>query len=144
VQYQMPAVGISNNHMPVLPYVRAIMDAHGLIYRTQPSVEPAQEGRLPYWDIRTAGVTRTQPCLRLLLPYLHTKRAQAEEMLAYCHQNSGPTPRIAASTKARIRELYATGTYTKRALADLYGISVQSVYKIVGTHGWRRARPPSP
>jgi hypothetical protein len=126
----LPIVRLINTHMPVLPYVRAIMDAHGLAYTCVPH-SPLGDGRLPQWVMTTQSATPTAAWLTLLLPYLHTKRAQAEEMLAFCRLNPSRFARVSASDQAQIREMYATGDYTQQQLADLFGLAYATVNRIV-------------
>jgi hypothetical protein len=59
ITYTLPVVRISNTHMPVLPYVRAIMAVHGLAYDCSPHCISPQDRKLPFWTLGTQGVTRT-------------------------------------------------------------------------------------
>jgi hypothetical protein len=149
ITYTLPLVRISNTHMPVLPYVRAIMDASGLAYDCSPHCVSPQDRKLPFWTLGTQGVTRTSAWLTVLLPYLHTKRGQAEEMLEYCRQHPG-SPRVRSADATRIRELYATGSYTQQQLAAMVGLCYSTVNRILAQdrpaaaqrHLRRRPAPP--
>jgi hypothetical protein len=71
-----------------------------------------------------------------LLPYLHTKRGQAEEMLEYCCRHRG-TARVRRADSTRIREMYATGSYTQQQLATMFDLCYATLNHILA-----QDRPP--
>jgi hypothetical protein len=131
--YTMPLVRMNNTHMPVLPCVRAIMDAHGLAYDCSPHCVSPQERKLPFWTLGTQGVTRNSAWLTVLLPYLHTKRGQAEEMLEYCRQHlARPRVRVADATRIGAAPLLV---YRCRGRRDHGAHSVGRQHAAVGAWG---------
>jgi hypothetical protein len=83
-QYISPRITLVNTDMPTLEVVRGILVANGLPHHIR--VKPGRVSERGHqckdaWEIRAAGLRRCKQWLDVLIPYLHTKRPQAEAML---------------------------------------------------------------
>src|SRR5660398_77078 len=79
--YYYPAIRICNTDVPTLATVQRIADAAGLGYNVY--WRHPKNSNLSSWDMEARGTKRLLPWLTTMIPYLHTKRSQAEDVLRF-------------------------------------------------------------
>lgn len=87
--YYYPAIRISNTHTETLAVVRGILDRNGLHHNV--SWRHPKNGYLSSWDIEARGAKRLELWLTTLIPFLRTKRAQAEDVLQFIRLRAADT-----------------------------------------------------
>lgn len=90
--YFRPTIRVCNTHQDTLQTVCTILDTHGLPYHVSHRTYSSASKYLPAWDVEVSGIKRCAKWLPLLIPYLHTKREQAEQMLEYCLSRLSKAP----------------------------------------------------
>lgn len=78
-----PCIRICNTHMPTLDRVTEILKVHELPVHVSHR-KYTNPKYLPAWDVEVAGIKRAAKWLPLLIPFLYTKKEQAELMLEFC------------------------------------------------------------
>ena len=94
--YPYPQVSVNNTHFPTLPWFTNALDRLGLPYYVVP-LKPGYLGkdgfrRKPQWAIQMFGYKRCERWCRALVPYLVTRREQAELMLEYINSRMSRNP----------------------------------------------------
>jgi len=91
--YYRPTLRICNTHEPTLQVVRRIFEANGfpchVSHRDYDNINPSYKRA---WDVEVSGIKRMARILPVLIPYLHTKREQAETMLEFCESRLSKAP----------------------------------------------------
>ena len=88
--YYYPVVRVANTDVPTLDVVLGILDRTGLAHQ-KPTWRYPDNGNLPSWDVAVAGSKKITQWLTALIPYLHTKRGQAEDMLRFLQLRAADT-----------------------------------------------------
>jgi hypothetical protein len=88
--YYYPAIRLVNTDMPTLPVVQGILDRHGLEYMVDWRFPT--NGNKPSWDLEARrGAKPMTRWLVALIPYLRTKRSQAEDILRFLQLRAADT-----------------------------------------------------
>jgi hypothetical protein len=86
--YIAPSICVVNTDQPTLDVVRQILANNGLPHHISQRTGGVGKNGRPYqdsWDIRVVGFKRCKRWLETLIPYLRTKRGQAEALLELCN-----------------------------------------------------------
>jgi len=86
--YFNPRISVGNTDMPTLEYVQDIASAfhlaHHVYLRRNRGLRLNGVEKPPFWQVRAEGIRRCRGWLVHLLPFLYTKRDQAQVMLEFC------------------------------------------------------------
>jgi hypothetical protein len=86
----MPASASEDFTDAPAPYIRGILDKHGLGYVVSHSRQDDQR-YAPLWTITVESLGRCKALLELLVPYLRTKKEEAALILEYCRSRKRGT-----------------------------------------------------
>lgn len=91
--YYRPTIRVCNTHQPTLGTVRQIFEANNwpfyVSHRNPANLNPKHNVA---WDLEVSGIKRVAGILPALIPYLHTKRERAEDLLEFCESRLSKAP----------------------------------------------------
>lgn len=98
MHYHCPHVTLTNCHKPTIDRVANILSTLGVRYWVQHR-EPRKSQWKEDWVIIIRGIRRTKPFLEAILPYLFTKKEQAEAVLEFINHRLSLSPKAPYSAK---------------------------------------------
>ena len=108
--------------MPTLEYVQEIATAfrlpHHVSMRGNRGLRLNGIAKPPFWQVRAEGMRRCRPWLIHLLPFLFTKRDQAQVMLEFCDSRLGTEGHVKPYTPRELEILSIFRARRSEALTD--------------------------
>lgn len=95
-RFPYPQISVNNTHYPTLSSLTDALERlelpHYVAHKNGAYVGPDGYKRKPQWSIQMFGHKRCEKWCRALIPYLVTKREDAELMLEYIHSRMSRNP----------------------------------------------------